>query len=205
MEIFVSYIFIAVAFVLIVISVILGLENMVKIVLWNYILWTVSLALMQSIDLLVWFLSAHTTWVFIGISYTSLAWFFAAAKATITLFAYFVLLFVLYKKSQITVRMPSEDSLQRVLYVLLVPLAASSMLLTLWIVLSWLWLSQDLIVSFVGQWVDVQTIWRVVDMLPVWIVLHGLCTMLITSELRMTIQTDIEESPILWDDEIHHI
>jgi hypothetical protein len=47
--------------------------------------------------------------------------------------------------------MPGEDSLQRALYILLVPLAASSMLLTLWIVLSGLGLSQDVILSLIGQ------------------------------------------------------
>lgn len=193
--------FIAIALILVVISVVLWLENMIKIVLGNYILGTISLTLMQSIDLLVGFLSAHSDAVFVWISYTSLVGFVTAAKATIVLIIYFVLLFVLYKQSQITVRMPGEDSLQRALYILLVPLAASSMLLTLWIVLSGLWLSQDVILSLIGQWANIDLVARIVAMLPVWILLHGLCTMLITSELRMTIKTDMD-APILWDDDL---
>ena len=43
---------------------------------------------------------------------------------------------------------------------------------------------------------------RIVSMLPVWILLHGLCTILITSELRMTIKTDMDEAAILGDDDI---
>lgn len=204
MENVVSYIFIGLALILVVISVVLWLENMIKIVLGNYILGTISLSLMQSIDLLVNFLSATPDMIFVWISHSSLAAFFAAAKATIVLVIYFVLLFVLYKQSQITVRMPSEDSLHRVLYILLVPLAASSMLLTLRIVLSGLGLSQGIVVSLLGQWAHVDMIARIVGMLPVWILLHGLCTMLITSELRMTIKTDIDESLLLGDDE-HHL
>jgi hypothetical protein len=202
MENIISYAFIAIALILVVISVVLGLENMIKIVLGNYILGTISLALMQNIDLLIGFLSANPDVMFVWIWYTSLAWFLAAAKATIVLIIYFVLLFVLYKQSQITVRMPSEDSLQRALYILLVPLAASSMLLTLWIVLTGLGLSQDVILWLVGQWANVDLVARIVSMLPVWILLHGLCTILITSELRMTIKTDMDEAAILWDDDI---
>jgi len=200
------YVFVAVALLLVVISVVLGLENMIKIVLWNYILWSISLALMQSIDLLIGFLSGSPDDVFIGISYPSLAWFITAAKATIVLIIYFVLLFVLYKQSQITVRMPGEDSLQRALYILLVPLAASSMLLTLWILLSGLGLSQDVILWLIGQWANVDLVARIVSMLPVWILIHGLCTILITSELRMTIKTDMDEGAILWDEDLgeHH-
>jgi hypothetical protein len=202
MENIISYAFIAIALILVVISVVLGLENMIKIVLGNYILGTISLALMQSIDLLIGFLSDNPDVMFVWIWYTSLAWFLAAAKATIVLIIYFALLFVLYKQSQITVRMPSEDSLQRALYILLVPLAATSMLLTLWIVLTGLGLSQDVILWLVGQWANVDLVARIVSMLPVWILLHGLCTILITSELRMTIKTDMDEAAILWDDDI---
>ncbi len=202
MENVISYIFIGIGLILVVVSVVLWLENMIKIILGNYILWTISLALMQSIDLLIGFWSANLDAVFIWISYASLAWFLTAAKATIVLIVYFVLLFVLYKQSQITVRMPDEDSLQRALYILLVPLAASSMLLTLWIVLTGLWLSQDVILWLVWQWANVDLVARIVSMLPVWILLHGLCTILITSELRMTIKTDMDAWAILWDDDL---
>jgi uncharacterized membrane protein YccF (DUF307 family) len=65
MENILSYVFIAIALILVVISVVLGLENMIKIVLGNYILGTISLAFMQSIDLLVGFLSGNTDAVFI--------------------------------------------------------------------------------------------------------------------------------------------
>lgn len=202
-----SYVFLAIVLILIVVSVLLWLENMIKIVLGNYILWTISLALMQSIDIFVRFLTVHTDAIFLWIWYPSLGTFLAAAKATIVLIVYFFLLFVLYKQSQITVRMPSEDSWQRALYIFLVPLAASSMLLTLWILLLGLGLSQTVIVSLVWENPSVFIIDRIVSLLPLWILLHGLCTILITSELRLTIKTDIDDLPILWDDthaEHHH-
>ena len=65
MENIISYVFIAIALILVVISVVLGLENMIKIVLGNYILGTISLALMQSIDLLVGFLSGNPDAMFV--------------------------------------------------------------------------------------------------------------------------------------------
>ena len=65
MENIISYAFIAIALILVVISVVLGLENMIKIVLGNYILGTISLALMQSIDLLIGFLSGNPDVMFV--------------------------------------------------------------------------------------------------------------------------------------------
>ncbi|MBP7062507.1 hypothetical protein KA037_00890 [Patescibacteria group bacterium] len=65
MENIISYAFIAIALILVVISVVLGLENMIKIVLGNYILGTISLALMQSIDLLIGFLSDNPDVMFV--------------------------------------------------------------------------------------------------------------------------------------------
>lgn len=65
MENIISYAFIAIALILVVISVVLGLENMIKIVLGNYILGTISLALMQNIDLLIGFLSANPDVMFV--------------------------------------------------------------------------------------------------------------------------------------------
>jgi hypothetical protein len=102
------------------------------------------------------------------------------------------LLVVIYKTSKIQVNLPSDPALKNGLYALFVPLTVLSMILTLQIAITGMnvinaeWLQ---VVS--KELANTPGIYTFLTMTPVWILLHGVATILITSELKIGLKTGI--------------
>lgn len=191
-ENFILYALVWIVWLLAVFSFVVGVEKMIKIILGNYILWSICLAASQSIGLLVNFLATAPEAKFAGMTYKTLWVFFADSKTTVVLVLYAVLLVVIYKTSKIQVNLPSDPALKNGLYALFVPLTVLSMILTLQIAITGMnvinaeWLQ---VVS--KELANTPGIYTFLTMTPVWILLHGVATILITSELKIGLKTGI--------------
>lgn len=186
------YVIIWIIWLLAVFAFVVGVEKMIKIVLGNYILWSICLAASQSIDLLVNFLNTAPELTIAWMTHKTLWIFFTDAKTTIVLILYAVLLVVIYKTSKIHVSLPADPALNKWLYVLFVPLTVLSMILTLQIAIMWIdGVSISQLQAIGKELSNNPGIYTFLTMTPVWIFLHGLATILITSEMKVGLKTGI--------------
>lgn len=191
-DIVVSYIFFLLIAILVILAFVIGNEKMIKVLLGNYILATVCLAANQSLDILVQFLMKTPTLKILTFSYNDISTFVMSGKTSIVLILYLLLLFLMYQKSRIRITLPSDEILQKTFSLFLVPLTVVSVILTLEIVILGMnSLSPSSLETLARGFTSNYYIIQFIVLTPVWILLHGLATVLITSEIKMSIKTDI--------------
>lgn len=191
-ENFIMYIIVWIIWLLAVFAFVIGIEKMVKIVLGNYILGSICLAASQSIDLLINFVAKTPELKMAGMSYESVWVMLSNSKTAIVLIIYVVLLVVIYKNSSIKITLPMDPVAQKWILVFLVPLTVLSMILTLQIAVMWVNAINAVQLQALANTLTTNvTIYNFLIMTPVWILLHGLATILISSELKVGIKTGI--------------
>lgn len=164
---------------------------MVKILLWNYVLATLCLAANQSLDILFQSLMLTPNLDIIGISYQKIASFISVGKSSIVLILYLLLLFLMYRKSKIRIALPSDEILKKTFSIFLVPLTVISVVLTLEIVILWInSLNPVYLETLAKGFTDNFYITQFIVLTPVWILLHGLATLLITTEIKIGSKSD---------------
>ncbi|AHB41787.1 hypothetical protein P148_SR1C00001G1007 [candidate division SR1 bacterium RAAC1_SR1_1] len=188
----VSYIFFLLIAILVILAFVIGNEKMIKVLLGNYILATLCLAANQSLDILIQFLITTPTLKILTFSYNDIATFITGGKTSIVLILYLILLFLMYQKSKIRITMPNDEILQKTFSLFLVPLTVISFILTLEIVILGMnSLNPASLETLARGFTSNYYIIQFIVLTPVWILLHGLATVLITSEIKMSIKTDI--------------
>lgn len=186
------YIIIVIIWALAILSVTIWLEKMIKIILWNYILSSICLAASQSINLLINYLNNNSWLMFFGIKNDALSNFLLNWQTTIIMIIYAGLLWAIYKKSKISVNIPQDEILKKSLYIFFVPLTVISFILTIQIAITWI--SIFSVNNSIEIWniiIDNIYIQMFIKNTPLWILLHWIATILITSELKIKIKTDI--------------
>lgn len=182
-ETLITYLFIWVIAVFVVLSFAIGLEKMIKVILWNYVLWWICFAASASIDLAIG--SIGNTWF---------ANFLSNGQSTIILILYALLLFLIYHKSKITIDIPTDQIMQKSLYLFFVPLTVLSMCLTLEIILLGTnVLSQSSLLNVVAWFTNNIYLQQFIVNTPYWVLMHGIATIIITSELKTRIKTDVSD------------
>ncbi len=183
----ITYIFVGVIAIFVILSFAVWLEKMIKIILWNYILWGICFATSASIELII---STSGSDGFVS--------FMTSSKSFIVLILYAVLLALVYHKSKITIDIPTDQIMQKSLYLFFVPMTVLSMCLTLEIILlGTSVLSQNTLVWTVEWFTNNVYLQQFIVNTPYWILLHGIATIVITSELKTRIRTDVSDTPIL--------
>ncbi len=189
----VTYIFLFSIAILVVLAFVIGTEKMVKVILGNYILTIICLAWNQSLDILTQFLTTiPQTKILTIITTQDIANFLSSGKTIIIFILYFLLLLLMYQKSKIRINLPSDEILQKTFSLLLVPLTVVSFILTLFIVFFWINVLNPESLAIFARWFTNNTyIIQSIVLMPVWIFIHWLFTVLISSEIKMSIKTDI--------------
>jgi len=185
-----NYIVIWAVGILAVFSFVMGIEKMVKIVLWNYILGSLCLAAGESLSMLVRFLVQNPEQRFFGITYQWFANFFTNGKTTLILILYAGLLVLIYLKGKIHIRVPDDDTSQKLLYIFLVPITVISIIITLQIALMGLQVLDITKLQWLAEWISGNNyFYKFLSATPVWVFLHGIATIIITSELKISFRS----------------
>jgi len=178
---------IGIASILTIFSFVMGIEKMLKIIIGNYILMAISLAASESLQLLVQILNQNPDLKSFGILHSKLAHFLNLGHTTFVLILYAALLVLIYLKSKFYVRLPEDPGIQKALYIILVPMTVMSIILTLQVVLMG---NQILDISQLTQLVqqisDNNYLSKFFSFTPLWIVIHGILTILITTEFKIS-------------------
>jgi len=186
----INYVIIGITGILAVFSFVMGIEKMIKIILGNYILTGICLAASQSLAIFVVFLSKTPEAKLLWISYDSLAKFFEYGQTTLILILYAILLVIIYLKSKISIQLPIDEAAQKGLYVLLVPMTVISIILTLQIAIMGIKVIDlqhlQTLSNGMTSWSPLQQFFLLT---PVRIFLHGIATIIITSELKISVKS----------------
>jgi len=120
--------------------------------------------------------------------------FLKDAKSIIILIIYALLLFLIYHKSKISVGIPSDQILQKSLFLVFVPLTILSICLTLAVILLGTSLLSYDSLLIVSEWFSKSIyIQKFILYIPYWILIHGLATIFITSEFKIKTNSDFSD------------
>jgi hypothetical protein len=129
---------------------------------------------------------------FMGFGYAKISNFLSNGSMTIILILYVILLVIIYRTSKIKISLPSDEAIKKMLQLIFVPLTIVSMVLTLQIVILGM---NGINVSGISSIATVVAnnpyMFRFVSLTPVRILLHGIITILITSEFKVSVKTDL--------------
>ncbi len=191
-ENFITYGLLLFVGILAIVSFTIGIEKMIKVILGNYILSSICLAASQSITLAVQIMLKTPDLKFMGFTYDKIAKFLDNWSMTIILIAYIILLFIIYRSSKIRIALPGDEAIKKMLQILFVPLTVISMVLTLQIViLGMSGININSISGIASAVTNNPYMYQFISLTPVWMLLHGIITILITSEFKVSVQTDL--------------
>ena len=188
----ITYAIVVVVAILAIFAFTIGIEKMIKIILWNYILSSICLAASQSIVLAVEMMKKTPELTFMGFGYDKVANFLHDGSMTIILILYVILLVIIFRTSKIKISLPDDEALRKMLQIIFVPLTVISMVLTLQIaILGMNGINVSGIASIASAVANNPYMFQFVSLTPVRILLHGIITIIITSEFRVRVQTDL--------------
>jgi len=188
----ITYGIVVLVWILAIFSFTIWIDKMIRIILWNYILSSICLAASQSINLAVQSMNKTPDLKFLGFTYDKVANFLNNGSMTIILILYIILLVIIYRTSKMKISLPGDEALKKMLQLIFVPLTVISMVLTLQIVLLGMnGINITAISSISTAVANNPYMFKFVSLTPVRILLHGLLTILITSEFKVRVQTDL--------------
>lgn len=188
----ITYTIVVLVAILAVFAFTIGIEKMIRIILWNYILSSICLAASQSINLAVETMKKTPDLTFMGFGYDKVANFLNNGSMTIILIVYIILLVVIFRTSKIKIGLPDDEALKKMLQIIFVPLTVISMVLTLQIaILGMDGISITTISSIANAVANNPYMFQFVSLTPVRILLHGIVTILVTSEFKVSVKTDL--------------
>ena len=188
----IGYIFITVIGILAIFSFAIGIEKMIKIIMGNYILSSIARASSSAITLLIHYINAHPDITFFGMGATTLANFFTNGKSTIILILYVLLIVLVYKKSKIHISLPMDEASKKMTQIIFVPLTVISIALTLQVTLMGMDVTNIQSLSRLSASISTNPyIIMYFSLTPVWILLHGIVTIFLTSELKVSAETSL--------------
>lgn len=107
---------------------------MIKIIIWNYIIWLTMLALSMCFAIFEYYLNQSQI-SFFGLGWKSIASFLDNAKITINIIIYIVFLLVVIVRSSIQITLPNHILKKKIILVMLVPMTILSLFISIEIVL----------------------------------------------------------------------
>lgn len=146
----------------------------------------------QSITLGVEMMKKTPEVKFMGFSYDKIANFLQDGNMTIVLIIYIILLVIVFRTSKIKIGLPNDEAIRKMLQIVFVPLTVISMILTLQIaILGINGINVAAISSIASSVANNPYMFQFISFTPIRILIHGIATIIITSEFKIRVQTDL--------------
>ena len=177
-----NYFLLGIIWVICIFAVAIGLDKMAKIVVWNYVLWLISLAVNSVIG--IWstqisVLQASNP----NANYAQLQSFLINGKTWIILIVYLVLLVLMLNKSKITVDVSGVPLPKPALVTLMVIMTVLSILLTIAIAVWWVQIvDYGQIINIAKYFSDYPLLFNLIQYIPLILLVHGLITLYLISD-----------------------
>lgn len=124
----------------------------------------------------------------IGMQYGKIANIITNGSMTILIIIYCILLIIIYKTSKLRIVLPSDEALKKMIQIIFVPLTVLSCILTLQIVIFG---TNNMNIADITAITSNIYVIQFIQLTPVRIFLHGIITILMSSEFKIRVQTDI--------------
>ncbi|MDR0283082.1 MAG: hypothetical protein LBI53_07550 [Candidatus Peribacteria bacterium] len=166
-------------------AITMGTEKMLKVIIGNYIIGVAGYAFGEMINITIQQLLLTPQQKFIGISFETLANLLSNGQLTFTIIMCGVLVWLVYACSKIYVALPSDPSTEKLLYIALIPLTAISFFFMIHLSLS---TNPGYSTALLQQTANTRDLLPlIINKLPVWIFLHAILTLLISSKVNINL------------------
>ncbi len=192
-----EYLLVGMLWLLSIFSFIIGMEQMIKIVISNYIINIICLASSNAISLLTNFLEKTPDTYFLAISYAKRQVFFSSGQTTIILILYGLLLIAVFNYSKIHITFPQDPIINNTIQILLIPLTVFSVIFSLQIAIF-----GDQIVNIehtsdiANKLSSNASLHQIIVMTPIRIAIHALCTLWLTTQIGVSYQSPQPPAPV---------
>ncbi len=189
-----NYIIAGLIGVLFVFAFAIGIDKMMRIILGNYLLTIICVALWSTIDTISFAIKPLVSQIaFLGVTFGQLDFFLTNSKLTIIILTYLVLMVLIFSKSKIYISLPSDENTRIFLKIIIIPLTVISAILTAQTAILWPTIfNTNSLLILAAQFQNSPLLFYSIARAPLRIFLHGIITVLITSEIKFSKPDSLE-------------
>lgn len=167
-------------------AVLMWIDKMSKVIIWNYLSWITCFAFWNLINQWAWRLMRSPDSSFIGISYEKYASFLSAWQLTFVLLLFIWLIRLIYVFWKIQVTFSSRTTTEKLYFIILVPITVLS-----FIIWPYIALSADWIVALTSIKSSIaQNFWFLVDFInniPFWMFINWIVFIILSSHINFKV------------------
>jgi hypothetical protein len=167
-------------------AILMWIDKMAKVIIWNYLAWITCFAFWNLIHQRINQLMASPDSVFIWISYSKFADFLSAWQLTFILLLFICLIWIIYACWRIQVSFSSHSSTEKLYFVILIPLTVFSFIIGPYIALKADWIR---VLGAIESTLT-KTFWFLVEFInhiPFWMFITWITFIIISSQIKFKI------------------
>lgn len=167
-------------------AVLMWIDKMAKVVIWNYLSWITCYAFWNLLYQGVKWLASTPDATFIGIKYAKYAEFLSAGQLTLVLLLYAWLIWLIYACGKIQVSFSSRSSTEKLYFIFLIPITVLSFVIWPYIALKADWI---VAIGFIETTLK-RSFWFLINFInniPLWMFVNGIAFIILSSQVNFKI------------------
>ena len=167
-------------------AVLIWIDKMAKVIIWNYLAGVTAFAFWNLIHQWVLWLSAHPTSAFLWISYEKYAHFLSAWQLTFVLLLFAWLIWLIYACGRIQVTFSTRTTTEKLYFILLIPITVLSFVIGPYIALKSDWIQSLNLIQNTNN----HAFWLLapfIKHIPFWMFINGIVFIIISSHINFKI------------------
>ena len=176
-------------------AVLMWIDKMAKVIIWNYLVWITAFAFWNLINQCVRWLMIQPDVTFLWLSYEKYANFLSAGQLTFILILFAILIRIIYACWRIHVSFSTRTSTEKLYFIILIPITVLSFVIGPYIALK-----ADGIqtLSFIENTIS-QTFWLLVPFIkhiPFWMFINWIVFIIISSQINFKISVSAKATKL---------
>jgi hypothetical protein len=176
-------------------AVLMWMDKMTKVIIWNYLSWITCYAFWNLINQCVVRLSSTPDAAFLWITYAQYAKFLSAGQLTFVLLLFAWLIRLIYSFGKIQVSYNTNISSEKLYFIILIPITILSFIIWPYIALQATWIQA---ISEIENSIT-QNFWFLKDFinqLPFWMFINGIAFIIISSHINFKISFSTKKTTL---------
>lgn len=176
-------------------AVLMWIDKMAKVIIWNYLAWITCFAFWNLIHQWVNWLMSTPDSSFIGISYAKYASFLSAGQLTFVLLLFAGLIWLIYAYWRIQVSFSTHASTEKLYFIILIPITVLSFIIWPYIALTANWIQA----LWYVENIILKTFWFLttfVNYIPFWMFINWIVFIVISSHINFKISLSAKSTKI---------
>lgn len=176
-------------------AVLMWIDKMAKVIIWNYLVWITCFAFWNLIQQWVNLLMASPDSVFIWISYAKYASFLSAWQLTFILLLFAWLIRLIYACWRIQVSFSTHSSTEKLYFIILVPITVLSFIIGPYIALkaNWINVIWNIENTLYGNFLFLRSF---INHIPFWMFINWIVFIIISSQINFKISLSAKATKV---------